>query len=70
MTSVQGKSLPTYYYETFRIIGFPAIVKQHLTFGIGYDISKQFAINAGYTHAFQRADQGKWYDVRRPAGDP
>ncbi len=53
MTSVQGKFLPVYYYETFRIIGFPAIVKQHLTFGIGYELSKRFAINAGYTHAFK-----------------
>ncbi len=53
MTSVQGKSMPVYYYETFRIIGFPAIVKQHVSFGIGYDITKTFAINAGYTHAFK-----------------
>jgi long-chain fatty acid transport protein len=53
MTSVQGKSMPVYYYETFRIIGFPAIVKQHISFGIGYDITKTFAINAGYTHAFK-----------------
>jgi long-chain fatty acid transport protein len=53
MTSVQGNVMPTYYYETFRIIGFPAIVKQHITFGIGYEISKRFAVNAGYTHAFK-----------------
>ena len=53
MTAVQGKALPVYYYETFRIIGFPAIVKQHITFGIGYDISKSFAVTAGYTHAFK-----------------
>lgn len=51
--SVQGNGMPTYYYETFRIIGFPAIVKQHITFGIGYEISKRFAVNAGYTHAFE-----------------
>ena len=53
MTTVQGKTMPTYYYETFRIIGFPAIVKQHLSFGIGYDITKTFAVNAGYTNAFK-----------------
>lgn len=53
LTSVQGKTLPVYYFETFRIIGFPAIVKQHITFGIGYELSKKFAINAGYTHAFK-----------------
>jgi long-chain fatty acid transport protein len=53
ITSVQGIPFPTYYYETFRIIGFPAVVKQHITFGIGYEISKRFAVNAGYTHAFK-----------------
>jgi len=52
-TTVQGIPFPTYYYETFRVIGFPAIVKQHITFGVGYDISKRFAVNAGYTHAFK-----------------
>jgi len=52
-TTVQGTTLPTYYYETFRIIGFPAIVETHLTAGIGYEFSPKFAINAGYAHAFQ-----------------
>jgi long-chain fatty acid transport protein len=51
--SVQGNNMPAYYYETFRIIGFPAIAKQHITFGVGYEISKRFAVNAGYTHAFK-----------------
>ncbi len=50
---VQGIDFPTYYYETFRVIGFPAIAKQHISFGVGYDISKNFAVNAGYTHAFK-----------------
>jgi long-chain fatty acid transport protein len=53
ITDVQGIQMPTYYYETFRIIGFPAIVKQHISFGVGYEISKSFALNAGYTHAFK-----------------
>lgn len=52
-TNVQGIPFPTYYYETFRIIGFPAVAKQHVTFGIGYEISSKFALNAGYTHAFK-----------------
>jgi long-chain fatty acid transport protein len=52
-TTVQGNAMPTYYFETFRVIGFPAIVKQHITFGVGYEISKRFAVNAGYTHAFK-----------------
>ncbi len=57
ITTVQGIQMPTYYYETFRIIGFPAIVKQHITFGAGYEISKSFALNAGYTHAFKETVQ-------------
>lgn len=53
ITEVQGIPFPTYYYETFRIIGFPAIAKQHITFGIGYEFSNKLALNAGYTHAFK-----------------
>jgi len=53
-TTVQGTTLPTYYYETFRIIGFPAIVEKHLTAGIGYEFSPKFAINMGYVHAFEK----------------
>jgi len=53
ITTVQGIPFPTYYYETFRIIGFPAVAKQHATVGIGYEISNRFALNAGYTHAFK-----------------
>lgn len=53
ITNVQGIQMPTYYYETFRIIGFPAVVKQHISFGVGYEISKSFALNAGYAHAFK-----------------
>jgi len=52
-TTVQGTTLPTYYYETFRIIGFPAIVEKHLTAGIGYEFSPKFAIQMGYMHAFE-----------------
>ncbi len=51
--TVQGKTMPVYYYETFRIIGFPAIVKQHVTLGLGYEFSKKFVLNAGYTHGFK-----------------
>jgi long-chain fatty acid transport protein len=53
IVSVQGKALPTYYYETFRIVGFPAIVQHHVTFGVGYDVSNSFALHAGYMHAFK-----------------
>jgi long-chain fatty acid transport protein len=52
-TTVQGTTLPTYYYETFRIIGFPAIVETHLTAGIGYEFSPKFGLHLGYAHAFE-----------------
>ncbi|MGA1840794.1 MAG: OmpP1/FadL family transporter [bacterium] len=51
---VQGKSMPTYYYETFRFIGFPAIVQSHLALGIGYEFTKNFDVHAGYMHAFKK----------------
>jgi long-chain fatty acid transport protein len=51
---VQGKSMPAYYYETFRIIGFPAIVEKHLTCGAGYRFSDTFSANLGYVHAFEK----------------
>lgn len=53
VVNVQGAVFPRYYYESFRIIGFPAIVKQHVTVGFGYEFSKKFALNAGYTHGFK-----------------
>jgi long-chain fatty acid transport protein len=55
LTNVQGKILPTYYYETFRIIGFPAIIEHHATAGIGYEFSPRLAINFAYTHAFENS---------------
>jgi long-chain fatty acid transport protein len=51
-TQVQGKYMPAYYYETFRIIGFPAITKSHITFGIGYEFSNRFSAHIGYTYGF------------------
>lgn len=53
--SVQGHNIPTYYFETFRIVGFPAVVEHHATVGVGYEFSKAFAVNAGYMHAFEAA---------------
>ena len=51
-TSVQGFPVNTYYYETFRIIGFPAVVQHHLTCGVGYNITDKFIVNLGFMHAF------------------
>jgi long-chain fatty acid transport protein len=52
--TIQGKTLPsTYYYETFRIIGFPALVEHHLTLGIGYKFSDRFSLDLGFMYAFE-----------------
>jgi long-chain fatty acid transport protein len=55
MTTIQGTPIPTYYFETFRTLGFPAIVEHHLTMGVGYDVTERFTINVGYMHAFQNS---------------
>jgi long-chain fatty acid transport protein len=46
---------PDYYYETFRLIGFPAIVEHHATVGVGYAFSDKCELNLGYTHAFENS---------------
>jgi long-chain fatty acid transport protein len=51
-TSVQGFNVPTYYYESFRTIGFPAIVQHHFTCGLGYHVTEKFLVNISYVHAF------------------
>jgi long-chain fatty acid transport protein len=53
LITVQGNPLPRYYYETFRIIGFPAIIESHLSLGIGYEFSPTFSVNVGYVHGFE-----------------
>ncbi|MGD8925172.1 MAG: hypothetical protein PVG64_09575, partial [Syntrophobacterales bacterium] len=51
--TVQGTTFPRYYYESFRVVGFPAIVEHHLTLGIGYEFNEAFSFNLGYMHAFK-----------------
>ena len=53
MTKVQGNYVPTYYYETTRVIGFPAITEHHLTFGATYDITEKFSMLFGYVISFR-----------------
>ncbi|GAB4028808.1 MAG: outer membrane protein transport protein [Elusimicrobiota bacterium] len=53
-TVVQGKTMNNLNYEYFRIIGFPAIVENHVTFGFGYKMSERVALNMGYKHAFEK----------------
>lgn len=50
---VQGKSVPTYYYEAFRVISFPAIAEHHLSIGLGWRVNETWTVNLGYTHAFK-----------------
>ena len=52
-TKVQGYTIPTYYYQSFRIIGFPAITEHHLTFGATYDITEKFSVIFGYVVSFR-----------------
>jgi long-chain fatty acid transport protein len=54
MTSIQGTAVPTMGYETFRVIGFPAVVETHVTLGLGYKISKAMTANLEYMHAFEK----------------
>lgn len=55
-TTVQGKTLPSsYYYETFRITGFPAIVEHHITGGIGYKFTDDFSLDLGFVYAFENS---------------
>jgi len=53
MVNVQGKMIPRYYYESFRTIGFPAIVQHHLSLGLGWQISPDVVLNIAYLHAFE-----------------
>ena len=50
---VQDTAFPRYYYETFRIIGFPAIVEQHLTVGFTYELSDAMALSFAYMRALE-----------------
>jgi long-chain fatty acid transport protein len=55
LTGVQGITMPTYYFETFRVMGFPAIVEHHFTCGLGYEVTDRFVINISYMHAFENS---------------
>lgn len=54
-TTIQGAAIPTYFFETFRTIGFPAIVENHITVGIGYDVTERFNVNVGFMYAFENS---------------
>lgn len=54
VTNVQGKWVNNYYYETFRIVGFPAIVEEHVSFGAALRVGEHTSLDVGYTHAFKK----------------
>jgi long-chain fatty acid transport protein len=53
VTNVQGTYVNNYYYETFRIIGFPAVVENHASIGFDYRVNARASLDVGYTHAFK-----------------
>jgi len=46
-------------YECMRIIGFPAIVEQHLTLGAGFQLTKNLRMDLSYIHAFSKTVESK-----------
>ena len=64
---VQDKGLPRYYYETFRLVGFPAIVEHHVTLGATWNVSDRFAVDMSYMHAFENSVSVSGTDA---AGNP
>ena len=52
---VQGTQVPRYFYETTRMVGFPAFVEHHFTAGIGYEFGENLIINLSYVHAFENS---------------
>lgn len=53
VSNVQGKYIPTRSYETFHIIGFPALVEHHFTAGLEYRFSEEFFMNPGAMYALE-----------------
>ena len=49
--NVQGVPVNTLAYETLRIIGFPAIVEHHFTFGAGYNLTQNVVLNLSFMFA-------------------
>jgi long-chain fatty acid transport protein len=54
VTDVQGSPVNNYYYQTFRVVGFPAIVENHVSFGLSYALGNQSSLEIGYTYSFKK----------------
>jgi len=63
LIDVQGHLMPTYYYESFRIVGFPAIVENHITFGLGLVPTDNFTIELSYMYALQKTMREEGTDL-------
>ena len=63
LIDVQGHLMPTYYYESFRIVGFPAIVENHITFGLGLAPTDNFTIELSYMYALQKTMREEGTDL-------
>ncbi len=61
--TVQNKTLPKYYYETFRVVGFPAITTHHLTLGVEYVFSDSMQLHLGFVHAFEQTFTQEGFDL-------
>ena len=64
--TVQGKTLPQYYFETFRVVGFPAIAEHHIAAGLGYELGENLVLNLSYMHAFENthSEHGQGLDTQ------
>ncbi|MBX0312690.1 MAG: outer membrane protein transport protein [Sulfurihydrogenibium sp.] len=47
-------TFPDFNVQWFNLIGFPAITEHHISFGGSYQVSKHFAIDLAYVHAFEK----------------
>ncbi len=45
--------------ECMRIVGFPAIVENHITFGAGIQLTKMLRLDLSYMHAFENTVESK-----------
>lgn len=49
-SNLQGHTISTFTYEYLRIIGLPAVTETAYTVGLGYNLSKNVALNLGYKY--------------------
>jgi len=55
VTVVQGNYVNNYYYQTFRIVGFPAVVENHVSVGLSYALDNKSSVEFGYTRSFNNS---------------